>query len=48
MQAKLPLDHLWLFSPTELFEQITAQSNLYHNQVNEGKKQKKTMDTNLF
>ena len=48
MQAKLPLDHLLLFSPTELFEQVTAQSNLYHNQVNEGKKPKKTMDTNLF
>ena len=48
MQAKLPLDHLLLFSPTGLFEQVTAQSNLSHNQVNEGKKQKKTMDTNLF
>ena len=34
------LDHLLLFFPTELFEQITVQSNLYHDQVNESKQPK--------
>ena len=38
--AESPLDNLLLFLPSEVIDQITIQTNLYHDQVNQGKELK--------
>ena len=38
--AESPLDNLLLFFPSEMIDQITIKTNLYHDQVNQGKEPK--------
>ena len=40
IQAESPLDNLLLFFLSEVIDEITIQTNLYHDQLNQGKESK--------